>query len=370
MPRDDDLQAEIQYLRHALDKLQQRYENLFENAGDSIFIIDFATYEILDANENAARRLGYNKSDLIGHSLEDIEVIVQHSELPQLAWESTFSGTQVYECDYRHKQGHLMPVEVSSRPINLDGRTILQNFVREIGLRKQMEAEREELIADLDSFAHTVAHDLKNPLAANYSMAHFIHESWADLSAEETGQYMQRIADNSRRAVNIIDSLLVFASVRQQDQITPQVLDMADILQDVMQRLDYPIMERAAEITLPNTWHPASGYAPWVAEIWMNYLSNAVKYGGDPPRITLGSAPDGAGFVRFWVEDNGQGIPEDNINEVFTPFTRLEGLRVEGHGLGLSIVLRIVTRLGGRVAVESLVGRGSVFSFTLPAPKR
>jgi signal transduction histidine kinase len=120
-------------------------------------------------------------------------------------------------------------------------------------------------------------------------------------------------------------------------------------------------------------WPVARGYGPWVEEVWANYISNAVKYGGQPPRIELGATPlppaneSGEGRVRFWVRDNGPGITPEDQARLFTPFTRLDQVRAAGHGLGLSIVRRIVEKLGGEVSVESQVGQGSTFSFTLPA---
>jgi signal transduction histidine kinase len=120
-----------------------------------------------------------------------------------------------------------------------------------------------------------------------------------------------------------------------------------------------------------------------VEEVWVNYLSNAIKYGGQPPRVELGSslqdpplagggptaqsAPSETGWVRFWVRDNGLGLTPDEQGRLFTLFTRLEQTRVKGHGLGLSIVRRIVDKLGGEVGVESEIGEGSTFWFTLPA---
>jgi signal transduction histidine kinase len=109
------------------------------------------------------------------------------------------------------------------------------------------------------------------------------------------------------------------------------------------------------------------GYAPWVEEVWVNYMSNAIKYGGCPPRVELGAEAQSKDGVRFWVRDNGRGISPEERDRLFTPFTRLSQIHVKGHGLGLSIVRRIVEKLGGAVTVESKVGRGSVFSFTLPA---
>jgi two-component system, sensor histidine kinase and response regulator len=104
-----------------------------------------------------------------------------------------------------------------------------------------------------------------------------------------------------------------------------------------------------------------------VAEVWANYLSNAIKYGGDPPRAELGADLPADGRVRFWVRDNGPGLSPEDQARLFAPFERLHQVRAQGHGLGLSIVRRIVEKLGGEVGVESAVGQGSTFWFTLPA---
>jgi signal transduction histidine kinase len=105
----------------------------------------------------------------------------------------------------------------------------------------------------------------------------------------------------------------------------------------------------------------------------VNYLSNGLKYGGRPPRIELGAdrvehGPGGQPLIRFWIRDNGAGLTPEERAKLFVPFTQLAQVEVEGHGLGLSIVQRIVDKLGGRAGVESEVGRGSLFWFTLPAP--
>jgi len=141
---------------------------------------------------------------------------------------------------------------------------------------------------------------------------------------------------------------------------------MSTILDETRRRLSYLIEENNAEITYPEQWHEAAGYAPWVEEVWANYISNAIKYGGRPPKLELGSMPQSDDFVCFWVRDNGAGIAQQDKSRLFTPFERLNPAKVEGHGLGLSVVQRIVKKLGGSVGVESEIGRGSIFYFTLP----
>ena len=108
------------------------------------------------------------------------------------------------------------------------------------------------------------------------------------------------------------------------------------------------------------------GHGPWVEEVWYNYVCNAIKYGGEPPRVELGADVADNGAVRFWVRDNGKGLlPEEQAN-LFRPFHRLNRVDTKGYGLGLSIVQRIMERLDGAVGVESQPGQGCTFYFTLP----
>jgi signal transduction histidine kinase len=123
--------------------------------------------------------------------------------------------------------------------------------------------------------------------------------------------------------------------------------------------------ERRAEIVVPESWPAALGYAPWVEEVWVNYLSNAVKYGGMLPRVELG-AESNDGVVRFWVRDNGPGLTPEARARLFKLSPQIDRTDGNGHGLGLSIVRRIVEKLDGQVSADSEVGRGSVFAFVLP----
>ena len=137
----------------------------------------------------------------------------------------------------------------------------------------------------------------------------------------------------------------------------------------VKQRLSNLIHKYGAQIDLPESWPLAYGYGPWVEEVWVNYVSNGIKYGGRPPHLELGATILPDGMIKFWVKDNGPGIAPEDQAKLFIPHSRLDGVSAKGDGLGLSIVERIVTRLGGEVGVESEKGKGSTFSFTLPPAK-
>ena len=228
-------------------------------------------------------------------------------------------------------------------------------------------AEREKLIEELDAFAHTVAHDLKNPLGGTINYAQFIRKYRASLTPEELDENLGLIIKNGQKMKNIIDELLLLSSVRI-EEVKPVPIDMGRLVDEAHERLIYLIKEYNAQLEIPpaDSWPVVLGYGPWIEEVWLNYLSNAIKYGGRPPKVELGAIVRSNGMVRFWVKDNGAGLSEQSQGKLFMPFNRLNLGHVEGHGLGLSIVQRILNKLGGRVGVASKPGVGSVFSFDLP----
>lgn len=142
---------------------------------------------------------------------------------------------------------------------------------------------------------------------------------------------------------------------------------MASIVAKTQRRLSDMIEKYQAQIMSPDTWPAAIGYSPWIEEVWANYISNAIKYGGRPPYVELGATIQEDETVRFWVRDNGAGLSSEEQSRLFAPFTRLSQTRIKGHGLGLSIVRRIMEKLGKQVGVEGQAGEGSTFFFTLPA---
>jgi signal transduction histidine kinase len=244
---------------------------------------------------------------------------------------------------------------------------------------RQNLAELEASNAELDAFAHTVAHDLKNPIGALIGFSSMLEACWLNMSTGKIVSTLQRVTAAGYKLARIVDEILLLASVRKMEQVPTSVLDMPAILAETRERLADMIAASQVEIIAPETWPEAVGYAPWIEEIWANYIGNALKYGGTPPRVELGySLPKAersllessnqppATRIRFWVQDNGAGLTPAVQARLFTEFTRLEQMRAEGHGLGLSIVQRIVAKLGGEVGVESEVGRGSRFWFTLP----
>ncbi len=234
---------------------------------------------------------------------------------------------------------------------------------------RQHTGELEARNAELDAFAHTVAHDLKNPVSSVVGYADVLKRNYAALREEVRVDFLDVITRNAGKMASIIDELLLLSSVRGMGKLEMHPLEMGRIVAEARGRLLHLIEEHQAEIVLPDQWPVAMGYGPWVEAVWVNYVNNALKYGGDPPIAELGSTVHADGWIRFWVRDNGPGLSAEEQARLFTPFERLHEVRAHGHGLGLSIVQRIVKRLGGQVGVESSghPGEGCEFYFTLPA---
>lgn len=352
-----------------------------DNMADMMVTLD-ALGRIVDLNP-AARRL---ITRLSGPVKDDRWIGQPATELPS-PWPSLVEGSpevRQEETDVAFDldgHRHYYDVQISPLP-GRQGRPAGRTLVlRDVTARRQAE-EQLRTYADelevqnkaLDTFAYMVAHDLKNPVSVLVSYAEWLQDTYRHLSHGEVVETLGELTKSGHKIARLIDDLLLLARLRNLDEIVLEPLAMGRVVAAAQDRLDQEWMARQIEIRTPETWPGVTGYAPWVEEVWVNYLSNALKYGGQPdqelpPCIELGfdevAAPDGP-HVRFWVRDNGPGLTPEEQALLFSEFTRLAETRARGYGLGLAIVRLIVEKLGGEVGVESQPGQGSTFWFTLP----
>jgi signal transduction histidine kinase len=264
------------------------------------------------------------------------------------------------------KPGVTLP-EIPESPEILDGliRDVFDELQRSKALLHEQVDALETRNKELKEYAHMVAHDLKEPLTILIMIADLIRDV-GDLTPNELKECLLQVRSTAYEMRNIIKSLLLFSEVSRADAPRGAV-HMAEVVANVQTRLSYMIREQQAQVILPEVWPDAVGYGPWIEEVWANFLSNALKYGGRPPYVELGASARSDGMLRFWTRDNGPGIPPEAHTQLFTQGNPLRRLSVSGQGLGLPLVHNIVEKLGGEVGVESEVGQGSLFFFTLPA---
>ena len=244
----------------------------------------------------------------------------------------------------------------------------IQHHLQLSRLQKELTTKTQALAqknAELEVYAHTIAHSLKTPLAAASRFLEILCKFKSDDLSDEQRHLAQQAHDALAMTGEVVDALLLLSTVAQQ-HVELKPLDTGSLVRQALSQLGEVLAHQRADVKLPQTWPQALGYAPWVGEVWANLLSNALKYGGSPPRLEVAGTPDGP-QVRFSVRDNGQPLSEDERKRVFTPFTRLQQERAAGHGLGLATVQRIVSKLGGTVGVSVGSAGGNEFFFTLPA---
>ncbi len=253
--------------------------------------------------------------------------------------------------------------------------TLAASVTTQIQLRLVAQAKERALAMlqqrneELNAFAHSVSHNLKNPISAIIGWAS-VSMRYADkATVEDLLETLRGVDEIARQADDIINALLLLAGVGSNSDFDVSRLDMFSIVEDALQRLELDIRRSGAKVHLPEEFPDCLGYGEWVREVWVNYISNAIKYGGTPPQIDLGADVLDNKRVRYWIQDNGSGLAEEQQSSLFVPFSRLpQTAKIEGHGLGLSIVQRIIDRLGGEVGLQSVPGQGSRFSFTLRQP--
>ena len=348
-----------------------------DNLRDGMVVVDSAS-RIADANASFYSITGFQSRQVIGKQISrifsDLNIAVnEFSEgndftvETQLVIESEPQDIEVkYHLitDVNHKVlgGIYMLTNITNKKMILDA-------IADSNKRRKFELiEKEKLILDLDAYARSVAHDLKNPISSVVSLSELIKCRIAENSLTDVDEMIGYVYDQSKKMIGIIDGLLMLSRIRKED-IKPTPIDTAEILGEVFRRLDHEIEKRKAIIKKPDQWPKVMGHPQWIEEVWVNLVSNALKYGGIPPVIELGYEKEEPESYRFWIQDNGNGLPEESLKKIFMDFERLGIKDIDGHGLGLPIVKRIFEKLGGAVQATSsnLPGQGCIFSFTLNA---
>ncbi|MFC1780666.1 ATP-binding protein [Planctomycetota bacterium] len=243
----------------------------------------------------------------------------------------------------------------------------------EITEREQAERKLAELVRtventnkELKDFASIVSHDLKAPLRGIKSLATWILEDCRDKFDEKTTKQMNLLLGRVERMYRLIDGVLVYSRVGRVEEESKTV-DLNSFMPEV---IDMVVPPENIQVSIENELPSIVCKETHIMQLFQNLLSNAIKYlDKEQGWIKIGCVEEGD-FWRFNISDNGPGIDEANFERIFRMFQILSVKKeFEGTGVGLTVVKKIVELYGGRIWIESKVGQGSTFFFTLPKLK-
>ena len=365
-------------------KTERSFLAAIVNSSDDAIISRTLGGTVLTWNPAAERMFGYTAAEIIGKPMKVVFPPDRQNEeqalLERIARNESVSH---YETVRLRKDGTRIDVSVSLSPIHSrDGRVVgASKIVRDITQRKRVEAAMAEASrmleasnAELQQFAHTVSHDLQEPLRMVTAYLGLLERSRSALLDDEGREYLGFARDGAQRMSAMIHDLLDYARVAGRG-LELAAVDTAEVLDEAIANLAATFDESGADIARAGSLPPVSGDRGQLVRVFQNLIGNAMKYRDParPPRIRIAATRRGGEWL-FAVEDNGIGIAAEHFERVFQIFQRLHGRgQYEGTGIGLSIVKRIIDLHGGQIWVESEPGRGSTFFFTLPdraAPSR
>jgi len=273
------------------------------------------------------------------------------------------------------RDGAELPIDDSAGPIrDAQGKVIGAVLVfRDISERRRSEEQRQRLNEallrtnqDLQQFAYAASHDLKEPLRTVATCLELARRKYTGKVLDgEAGQLMDAAVAGAHRMNDLVEALLQYSQAGEVTEPAIEPVRADKVVRDAIANLQSAITETHALVSYGRL--PVVTANPLhLAQVFQNLIGNALKYRSErPPRINVTALEQDQQWV-FTVEDNGIGIQPEYQAQIFGIFKRLHGNEYPGAGIGLAICKKIVDRHGGSIWVESEVGKGSRFSFTLP----
>lgn len=354
-----------------LSESQGRLAAIIDNAVDGILTVS-ATGTILSANPACQRIFGHAPADVIGKPFRLLlpdcrgeKAQVPGSELGGAA--PTGCLVPGGEMDAQRKDGRIVPVELSVARIELAEGTIFTAIIRDISERKHFEQQLLTANAELEEFAYRTSHDLRSPIASSIGLLNISRELLENGEYDALSGALERMERNFARLDQLIQNIIVLTRDRLMDEedqrfspfdvVQNQADSLSTLEEDGRVRIAIHIPPELTIVSKPSKFEVIVG----------NLLSNAIKY-HDPqepdPRVDV-YLEEHAGTIRFVVEDNGIGVPEEKRPLLFRMFKRLHPSRSFGSGLGLYIMKKSAESLGGSVRYEAK-DKGSRFIVELP----
>ncbi len=371
--------AERHKVEEALRTSEQKLRVVFEVIKNVAFIItDVGGVDarILEFSPGAEAIFGYRKEEMLGQPVASLHLPQDVAQFPR-AFELmrqnkiSFSGETILV----RKSGEKFPAFFTTYPLfdahgNLEARLGVSIDITD---RKQAEEAREKLIIDLETknaelerFTYTVSHDLKSPIVTIKGFLGWLEKDIARGDKPRIQRDIEQIRDAAEKMRLLLDDLLELSRIGRLMN-PPQTVPLDTVVREAVDLVAGQISARGVQVDIVPNLPVVCGDRPRLVEVLQNLLDNAIKFmGAQPePRIEIGARQE-AGETICYVKDNGVGIEPRYHHKIFGLFERLDQT-VEGTGIGLALVKRIVEIHGGRIWVESAgQGQGSTFCFTLP----
>ena len=367
----------LQLANVAAESARTRFEQLLESTDEGVYGTDGAGLCTF-INEAGAKALGYERNDLLGENMHDLlhhhrpdGSVYPVEECP--IYKSLRDKTSVRISDevFWTRDGRPVPVEYTSSPIvsnnQIVGAVIAFN---NISARKLAERERERLISalarsnqELDQFAYVASHDLKAPLRGIANLSQWIEEDLGDSASPDVTEKMTLVRGRVQRLEALIDGILQYSRAGRVRSAIEQV-DVGALVTDAVELLAPP---PETTVTVDPDMPTITTERTPLQQVFMNLISNAIKYNRRQGATVHVSVRDTGRMYAFSVTDNGPGIEAQYHERIFGIFQTLESRdRVEGTGIGLSVVKKTVELQGGSIKVDSALGEGATFTFEWP----
>ena len=378
--------TERRRVEEALRESEQRYRAVFESATDALLVQtinpDGSPGKFIEANDLACQRLGYTREEMLQLSPFDIASPKVPLDYSSLAVEVFSKGYYSFETIVVHKDGHEMPVELTLRLFEFQGRPMVLVNARDITQRKLSEEELHQAKEMAEAanrakaeFLANMGHELRTPLSGAMGMLELLLTTPLD---QRQQQYARTAQHSVGALLTIMSDLLEFSKLGAGKlSIEPAGFDLERAVEDVAEILVMRARGKGVELSVD---YPAGvprklvGDARRIRQVLMNLLENAVKFtdsGKIAIRVSGERVQSGDARIKIEVEDSGSGIPDEFLGRVFEKFTQADSSssrRHGGMGLGLAISRELVELMGGRIHATSRAGSGSTFWFELSLP--
>lgn len=343
-------------------------EDIFKSMSEMLIVVDNSG--VIQSSNPAARNVFGNQ--LIDNHIESVLLNSKEGSLKEFSGASIKSqirkglilNTQMV---YKTMNGDSLPVEILLSPMQSKKGAVI--IARDISERKSAEEKQKALIEDLEKsntelrqFTHIASHDLKAPLRAISMLVEWVVEESMDVLNEDSKSKMTMIVDRVKRMYGFLDGMLAYSKIGA-SQVQRTELNLNEVVKDVINSLNIPNHITIKINHLPTIY---SGELH-LTQVFQNLISNAVMHmDKDEGTVEVGvSEVDGE--KHFYVKDNGPGIEDIHFEKIFIIFQTLNARdSLESTGIGLTIVKKIIESYGGQVWLESELGQGTCFYFTLP----